>query len=274
MIHENYLGLRRCIASGLSAASILVAVGWGQPVYAAKTFFVDQVTAYTPDCPAPQLYDDTFQLIASMKRDGWTGYIWYNPDAWPQDFREACDGQTYYPGGLDSTYADASSFAIFSGHGDTNQLLFGSRHDGYCDHNLVSMGRLGSMAGAQAAVALYLACSVLSDAGNPSVHNQWLQQEIGFTGLVGHHPYDYADFFDNTGPSFQGSLPNADSWIDSLGSSSPAIVVSYGNSPDVCWFIHDYARLRVNFLLFPRGGGPSCKNPNPEFWYCLDNSGI
>ena len=230
----------------------------------AANYFVDQVVHYG-SCPGKDLWDDTYKLVSKMKAHNWTGSKLIDADAWPHDFREHCSS-TYGSSGVDAHYADKVDFAIFSGHGDGGRAFFGYPQLGVCTHDLGSNGRLGSMDGAEASVAMWISCSTMDVSYLASdVNKQWLHQQLGFHDPVGNNTSRYASFFQDT----CGAKPTSEAWLDRL-EDEPAIVVSYGEDASDCWFVHDLNYLCLRAGLYPRHGGPSCGQGQPHFHYCGD----
>ena len=137
----RHVTLPIAIAGGLAAAA--------STAFANTTYYIDQLINYTGSCTQPTLFDDTTALKSRMDAASWTGSKYSDASAWAKDFREQCSS-TYGASGLDSTYADNKSFAVFSGHGSASTLYFGTAND-TCTLNIDNESRLGSMSGAQAA---------------------------------------------------------------------------------------------------------------------------
>jgi hypothetical protein len=236
-------------------------------VFANSSYFIDQVVNYPSPCTQPTLFDDTASLKSHMDSAGWSGTKFTDGDAWVRDFREAClfNGVSYYGGdGLDSTWADNKSFTVFSGHGSLNTLYFGSNQNA-CNININNQSRLGSMSGAQAAVAMYIACDVLDLDGshNPlGGGNEWVNQHLGFHGTTGNQGTRYGSFFDDT-----SSKSNAQAWLDRMY-DQPAVVISYANGTGNCWTVDSNAKLKAQSYTTQRGSGPACTGGQPLYQYC------
>jgi hypothetical protein len=231
--------------------------------HGARTYFIDQVVNYPTPCTQPNLFDDTWSLKSRMDAASWTGSKYTDGAAWARDFRESCSTQ-FGTSGLDNIYGDASSFTVFSGHGNPAKLYFGVAQN-TCTINIDNQVRLGAMNGASAAVAMYLSCSTLSknSSGTP-LHGglEWVRQQLGFHDITGDQTAAYGSFFDDT-----QNKNNSQAWLDRLW-DQPAIAISYANGNNSCWDISNSARLKMNNFTSSRGGGPSCGGGQPLYQWC------
>jgi hypothetical protein len=234
---------------------------------AAQTYYIDEATDYTGNgCPNNDLNTVTATLQSAMISDGWTGERWVNGDAWPQDFLESCSS-TYGTGGLDGSYSDTKSLAVFAGHGNVGRLAYGYKHDNRCTVDFSSNMRLGSMGGDTAAVGMWLICDALQVASLPSEANfQWLRQQLGWTNTIAIGDNEPRDFFNLT-----SAQTNADAWLSTMdGGGRHPIVVSYAANQSDCWTVHDNAKLKDNVYTSERSGSPACGQGQPAFWYCYE----
>jgi hypothetical protein len=247
------LDMKLLMTMGLLGTGLALATS----ALAAQTYYIDQLVNYPAPCTQATLWDDTTALKSRMDAASWTGVKYTDGAAWVKDFREGCSS-VYGSNGLDGTYGDNKSFTIFSGHGSSGTLYFGTQND-TCSININNQVRLGSMNGAQAAVAMYISCTTLHDAG----YNEWVQQQLGFFNTVGNNTAAYGSFFDDT-----WTKSNARAWLDRL-SGQPAIVISYSNGTNSCWPISNGAMLKANAYTSPRGGGPTCGAGQPQHQECI-----
>jgi hypothetical protein len=72
-------------------------------------------------------------MLNDMRVAGWSGDNYVQYDAWPQDFRESCNG-IYGPGGLDNQYGDAFDFTVFTGHSGPGEIFYSHPHDNGCKY--------------------------------------------------------------------------------------------------------------------------------------------
>ena len=265
------------------AAGALVASAAGR-AEAAKTYYIDECTDYTGNgCESDNTNSVTGNLRTGLNNAGWTGQRWVNADAWPTDFREACHPGYGEPDGQDDEYADTKSLAVFAGHGAPNRISYGYSHEGNCDTYFGSEMRLGSMAGAVAAHAIWLNCDALRISGLASGPNwQWLWQQFGFRNTIGIDSDQPSAFFAMTGQRNGGkfgTLPaatNAQAWLVVMDDDGrQPIAVSYGSNSSGCWAVHDGHKLKEDVGNFPRQNvipGPSCLEEQPAFHYCYEYS--
>jgi hypothetical protein len=252
----------------MKTAFVLAAIGLATALaspaaHATKSYYIDQLVNYPSPCTQPTLFDDTTALKSRMDAASWTGSKFTDGSAWVQDFRESCSS-SYGAGGLDSSYADTKTLAVFSGHGSPATLYFGTAHD-TCNINLDNQARLGSMSGSTAAVGMYISCSTLNHNGSGvplSGGYEWLQQQLGFHNLTGNQTAAYGSFFDDT-----ATKSNAQAWLDRLW-DQPAMVISYANGTGNCWDIANSAKLKADIFNSPRGSGPSCTAGQPLYQWC------
>jgi hypothetical protein len=245
--------------------AVLFAIPASRPStsYATKTFYIDQVINYPSPCTQATLWDDSYAIKSRMEAASWTGQKWTDSDAWVKDFRESCSS-TYGSGGMDNSYADAAAVSIFSGHGSTGTLYFGSNNDA-CSINIDNQSRLGSMSGAGGAIAMYFTCDTLMiNAGGTPLNgqNEWLQQQLGFHGTIGDLTTQYASFFDDT-----STKNNAQAWLDRF-SGQASDVITYSNGSGNCWDVAASAKMKADIFNSPRGSGPSCGAAQPNSTWC------
>jgi hypothetical protein len=256
---------RRAAAAGLVATSAL----WCT-MARAQSYYIDENLSYTghPPCSNnPNLNVVTASLQKAMDGAGWYGWRFTDAASWPSDFTESCNSD-YGPAGTDVSFADGHTLAVFAGHGRSGLMAWGFEHDGVCAIDFQKSVRLGQMDGARAAFGMWLACDVLAPGTLPTEGNyQWLRQQFSFANSIAIGDDEPADFFDATAGS-----TNRDAWLGVMGTDHrQAIVVTYDNDSETnCWIVHNTASLRDEAYSTPRGGGPSCGQPPPDYWYCYE----
>ena len=241
-----------------------------------KTYLIEQNLDYpsTGSCSmlaVGNVNDDTSSLVSAMGADGWTGYRFTEPSAWPQDFYEHC-GMTHagtITGGLDSTYADAKTLAYFSGHGGQNWMIWSRIHNGECTMNLTYHTALGMADGAKAAIGIFDSCSSLASVYQglwDDVSWNAMRQELGFSAeaVVGNDAP--RDFYNAT-----ASKTNVDAWLDEFASTSnkPTVLsmstVSWGD----CYYTHNNNKLKANIGNTPLlSGTVACGGAQRPLYYC------
>jgi hypothetical protein len=232
----------------------------------AKTYFIDESTDYTGNgCENTDLNTITQSLKTALDSSSWTGARWVNGSAWPSDFIESCSA-TYGVGG-DGAQADTKSLAVFAGHGSTGLLSFGHKKNNVCNVDFSANMRLGSMAGATAAVGMWLGCDALKITSlGTEAHHQWMRQQLGWNNTIAIGDNEPRDFFNATDVK-----TNARAWLDQMdGSGREPVVYTQGTTSDGCWSVHNSASLKNNVYTSARGGGPSCGGPMPASWYCWE----
>ena len=138
--------------------------------------------------------------------------------------------------------------------------------------------RLGSMNGADSGYGMWLtSCTLNTDSLVAEANHQWLQQQFGYHNspeIKDDQPAWFARYV-------HSGWTNRSAWLDQMedrpgwftGDNSP-IVVTYGQNEADC---NNLAQtLSLGNSVAPRGGGPSCGQGQPYFWYCgtlLNNGG-
>lgn len=248
--------------AGLALA--LATFGLSPPASAYRTYFADEAMHYD-DCDGDTLVSDIDLMLETMDDDGWSGLYYPDGNAWTTDFRESCSTQYGFAGG-DVYAADSAALSIFSGHGGDGLLFFTDDVFG-CHHSLSQNGRLGSMAGSNAAVSIYASCLTLHSLPQ-GANSQWVRQNLGFYDVVDNGLRKYYKRF-----YVDSEWGNAEAWLDEFDGGGlrrwePATVVAYGSSSSNCWFNYDNVSLKLNHYMYPRPGGPSCEQGQPYFYYC------
>jgi hypothetical protein len=239
----------------------------------AYTYYIDQNVNYPGNsgCPGNNtLSDDTASFASAMNSDGWTGQHWVDQNAWPQDFYESCSS-SYGTGGLDSTYGDGALVSVFSGHANAGYLTYGYANNGQCAVDLHNNARLGSMYGAQSSYAIYYGCCTLKESSLVNEANwEWTNQAFGFIDAEEDGNDQLKDFYNDT-----STVINKTSWLNHMesrpgwfqGSNSP-MVVSYGYNQTDATYVQNQSWIRnPGVFQAPRGGGPSCGQGQPSFYY-------
>ncbi|HEX4406958.1 MAG TPA: hypothetical protein VH560_19100 [Polyangia bacterium] len=254
----------------IKAATVGVVLAMAQYAWANPTYLIDDnLSNNGAGCGEVDLNDVTSSLENSLNNISWSGERWVNGDAWPQDFMEECSSN-FGPNGFDQYEADNANFSVFSGHGNTGLIAWGTPHDGVCAMTLAGGVRLGSMSGAMSATSVYASCCTLNANSLTSQANfEWTRQQLGFHDTCEIGDTDVSDFFDNT---YETSNKNA--WFNHLedrpgwftGDNSP-VVWSAGVNSTEAGNVENTASLRQQIYVTPRGSGPSCNQGQPAFWY-------
>jgi Family of unknown function (DUF6345) len=119
-----------------------------------------------------------------MDADAWTGPRYLNGDVFEQDFWD----ENRVAGGLDHAYADSARVSVYAGHGSPGTVYFPGNGGTGCTASTSRNLRLGfapDSAGAQAALAVWLACEVLNVdllGGENEVAN--VRQQLGWLNIV------------------------------------------------------------------------------------------
>jgi hypothetical protein len=264
-IRPKVLGIAAAVAVGATLASPLTR--------ATQTYYIDEGTDFTNGNPC-DIYDVntiTASLQTALGTDGWTGNRYVNDSAWPQDFWEECSS-TYGTGGEDLYYGDNGVLSVYAGHGSPHYLYFGSYHGSACTVSMTDNARLGEMAAAQGAFGMWLACEVIQGADLGTNEYQWLRQQAGWQNTISIGDDEPRDFYNAT-----SSSTNADAWLNQMSSGGRDAIIATtetytsGSTGDSCWSVHNSAKLKGNIFNTPRGGGPSCGNGPPEYWYCYEH---
>jgi hypothetical protein len=240
---------------------------------ASKTYYIDEGVTFdgTSGCPAiSNVNTITATLQTSLNTDSWTGSRYVDALAWPQDFWEACS-TTYGSGGLDSTYADTKSLAVYAGHGNVRYLAFGQAHNGACAIDFTNNMRLGEMSGVSAAFGMWLACDVLQGSEMGSNMYQRLRQQAGWQNSISINDNEPRDFYNST-----HTYTNADAWLNTMGTnfggSRDAIISTFDSSSIAnCWTAHHAAKLKDNAYTSPIGNSPACGGGQPLYYYCYEH---
>ncbi|HLA78708.1 MAG TPA: hypothetical protein VJU18_14105 [Vicinamibacteria bacterium] len=225
-----------------------------------KRYFIDESTDFTGNgCSNADLNDVTSSLRTCLNDSGWTGNRYTNASAWPQDFYE----QTLAGlAGLDNLYGDTKTLAVYAGHGNRALLQFGFQRSGRCLVTLDTQARLGTLAGDDAAYAMYVtSCTINLD--SLSRHfDQQIRQSFGYHNSPPVKDDQPRDFFEET-----DDLDNAHAWIEEMedrpgwftGDNSP-ITLTLGQGSSHCDWVRNTAKLRAGTLLSDA--------PQPHSWYC------
>ena len=240
--------------------------------HAANTYYIDQCMNYqTGGCwgwiSTPE---ETASLQATLQLWGWTGSRYPDASAWAQDFVEQCSS-TYGSGGLDGAYADSKGLVVFSGHGSQGELYFAYPHSGDCQFGFDANGRLGSMSGAQAAIGMWLTCRAHENFAG--FQNQWLRQSLAFMGDIWLGANDAMNaVVDTKTVGSSPGLPTAIAWLQVMdsGTRHPIAVTMSNSSMADCWIVAGSAKMGDNVLNTPRGGGPSCNQGQPIYYWCAE----
>jgi hypothetical protein len=256
------------LARGVTAAACLFALAAGTSAQAGKTYYIDEGTDFTNGnpCDIADVNTITASLQTSLNADAWTGLRYVNGSAWPQDFWESCSS-VYGSGGLDGSYGDTKTLAVYAGHGSPHVIYFSSYHNNACTVNLSTNARLGSMSGSTAAFGMWLACDVIQPSELGSNMQQWLRQQASYVNTISIGDDEPRDFYNAT-----NTLSNADAWLNQMGTGGrDAIMATFDNySADSCWYVHNNAKLRANIYNFNRTGGPACGAGQPGYYWCAE----
>jgi hypothetical protein len=279
--HWSY-SLHLC-GSLLAAVSLLYYIT--RPAFAQATYYIDESTDFTGNgCPNKDLNDVTSSLRSSL--NGWTGSRFVNSAAWPQDFIESCSS-SFGTGGLDQFFADSATLSVYAGHGNRGLLQFGFRRNNTCFVDFSANMRLGSMAGAHSVFAMWVtSCTLNTDSLVAEANFQWERQQFGYHNSPSVKDDQPRSFYNRTLAS-----NNKNAWLNEMedkpgwftGDNSP-IVVTYGSTQPECASFHNNslglrALIRTGQINDPgirRGGGPTCQQGQPFFWFCWtlrDNGG-
>jgi hypothetical protein len=171
-----------------------------------------------------------------MSADGWSGSRFTNGSAWPQDFRD----KSMDPGGLDDSFADAKSLAVFAGHGNAGLLTFRPRN-GVCTAQAGTDMALGwGSTGGQATIGIWLSCEMfatgLRDEANSAYKRMNLRQSLGWLNTISIGDNEARDFYNSS-----KSLSNKDAWLRQMqGGGRQPIVLTATTATDAstCWFYH------------------------------------
>ncbi len=260
---------RTAVLRSLLLACVAGLPGTVPTAYASKTYYIDEGTDFTNGnpCDIADVNTITASLQSSLSADGWSGSRFVNASAWPQDFWESCSS-AYGSSGLDSTYADTASLAVYAGHGSPHTVYFSSYHNNACTVNFTNNARLGAMAGANAAFGMWLACSVVQSSELGSNMHQWLRQQASWQNTISIGDDEPSYFYNAT-----LLKTNADAWLDQMSSGGrDAIIATFdNNSADDCWSVHNSAKLKGNIFNTPRTGGPVCGGGQPRYYYCYEH---
>jgi Family of unknown function (DUF6345) len=128
-----------------SRPEVIVALLFAAPVMfapsrasALPTYYIDESTDFTGNgCENADLNDVTSSLQDVFDAFGYTGDRFINQSAWPHDFVEACSS-SFGSGGLDITYADDASIAVYAGHGNTGFAQWGFARNSMCRVDMAS----------------------------------------------------------------------------------------------------------------------------------------
>jgi hypothetical protein len=226
-----------------------------------------------------QIFNDVTSSLQTLMNDfGWSGNRYANPDAWPQDFVEACSPATF-GAGLDSTFADAVDLAVYAGHGNAGLLQWGFKNGSMCTVDFASstnvstkgVMRLGQMSGAQTMAGMWLtSCTLKKDRLASKANFQWARQQFGYHNSPSIGDDQPSNFFFSAAFWLQS---NKNAWLDEMedkpgvftGDNSP-IIVSYGATSAQANDIHNNTRFGGSTLT-PRPGGPSCGGGVPAFFF-------
>jgi hypothetical protein len=266
IMRTKYLKHWLSAAAGVAGAATALALS-APPAHAAKTYYIDEGTDFTGNgCDIADVNTITESLQTSLSAAGWTGNRNVNISAWPQDFWEACS-TTYGSGGLDSSYGDTGTLAVYAGHGSPHTIYFGYAHNGACSTDLTANSRLGEMSGGSAGFGMWLACDVIQSSELTTSMTQRLRQQASWQNTIGIGDDEPRDFFDAT-----IAKTNADAWLDQMSSGGrDAIIASFSNTSSGCWTAMNSAKLKGNVYNSPFGGGASCGGSQPAYWSCYED---
>lgn len=240
-----------------------------------RTFLVGETMDYTiAGAPAGCMNTDlnivTESLANELVATGWTGNRFTNGNTFPQDYMETCSS-IYGTSGNDLNWADSRTLAVYAGHGNTGLLQWGTPILGRCTIDFSNNMRLGQMAGAQAAYAIWLTSCTLRLSTLPSEANfQFLHQQMGYNNSPRIAGWSAGNFYLAT-----LNWNNRDAWLEHMDDppffwqnyNSP-VSVSYAPTWNECINIANTASLRGGVLLTPASGGPVCGGNRPAGFYC------
>lgn len=225
------------------------------------TFFIDESTDFTGNgCPNADLNDVTSSLRESLVDEGWTGFRFTNSLAFPQDFIE----QTFAgQSGLDGGFGDANTLTVYAGHGNRALLQFGFQRLGRCTLTLDGNARLGTLAGDDAAYAMWVTSCTVNTDSLARHFDQAIRQTFGYHNSPPVKDDQPRDFFEET-----DDIDNAHAWIEEMedrpgwftGDNSP-ITLTFGVDANHCQFVRDTARLFDRILLSDA--------PAPDAFFCF-----
>lgn len=230
--------------------AVLLALATVDPCRAdGKEFYIDETTDFSGNgCENEDVNEVTSSLQTSLVNNGWTGQRFTNANAWPQDFIE----RTFVGmSGLDSTFGDTRTLAVYAGHGNRALIQFGFMRKNRCVVTLDTDARLGTLAGDHAAYAMYVtSCTVNTDSLARHFNNQ-VRQVFGYHNSPTVKDDQPRDFFEAT-----DNLDNVHAWLTEMedkvgwwtGDNSP-IAMTFGVTPFHCGAIRDFARLRGGTFL-------------------------
>lgn len=245
------------VVIGITILAVATPAAWAT----GKTFYIDESTDFTGNgCENADLNDVTSSLRESLADEGWSGSRFTNTLAWPHDFIE----QTFAgQGGLDSSFGDTKTLAVYAGHGNRALLQFGFQRNGRCIITLDGNARLGTLAGDDAAYAMWVTSCTVNLDSLARHFDQAIRQTFGYHNSPSVKDDQPSDFFEET-----DDLDNAHAWIEEMedrpgwftGDNSP-ITLTFGVDASHCNFVRDTARLRGGTLLDDA--------PAPDAFFCF-----
>jgi hypothetical protein len=184
----------------------------GAPAFAYK-LFVDHPSSYSSgDCHYQSndgCGDVTGPIRGGLHDFGWdVSNFWTGGDAWASDFIDCS-----ITSGEDCYNADGADAAIFDGHGNTGELGFAYKHNGFCKAYASQTDLSGT-----AAIFISTACCYmkLSAAYNFTEHNG-LNQQLGFGNEASMDDGSIGEFWTATGGiPWNVSGGSNMAWLDKL----------------------------------------------------------
>jgi hypothetical protein len=268
MLKRVKLG-RRGLLAIVTTTGIAVSSG----VLAAPSYYIDECTNFSNgnSCDIATVNTITATLQSALDSSGWTGSRFTEFSAWPQDFWESCSS-SYGTSGDDSLYGDAHTLSVYAGHGSPHTLYFSSTGNGgtyggsqRCFTDMTQNMRLGTMAGAQAAFGMWLACEVVQSSELGSAMWQSLRQQASWQNTINIGDNEPRDFYNAT-----SAKTNVNAWLDQMSSGGRDAILATFSSTSVtdCWNVHNAAKLKGNVWNTPRNNGAACGGGQPRYWYC------
>ncbi|NVB36588.1 hypothetical protein G6O69_02005 [Pseudenhygromyxa sp. WMMC2535] len=216
----------------------------GLPKAGYASFFIGESTKFDGGgkCDAANLNTVTRTLRNRLDDAGWSGLRFVDDNSWPEDFIEA----EIVLGGLDGSYGDAATLAVYAGHGDVGFLSWGRPSDtGLCSLSIPPVARLGRMSGGQAKVAMFLtSCTSRQD-------QAWeVYRFNAFRHVMGYHnsPYVGPDEARKVFKRMQDGQPSVYAWLDEMeqngapGKNSP-VAMTMGDSGPEAEAVHPFTNL-------------------------------